>query len=63
MAHRLASIWYPTPGSPPSQGRAARGELPTLRVDDLKAWLRSQGKPISGNKAELVARINNALGL
>ncbi|PSC67098.1 ATP-dependent DNA helicase 2 subunit KU70 [Micractinium conductrix] len=45
------------------EGRAARGELPTLRVDDLKAWLRSQGKPISGNKAELVARINNALGL
>ena len=47
---------FPPPPSLP-QGLAAGGKLGTLKNDALKDICAARGLPKSGNKAELVARI------
>lgn len=37
------------------------GFLETLTNDELREWLREHGQPVSGNKAELTARIIDVL--
>ena len=44
------------------QGKAAAGSLAALKVDELKLWLKAHDLRVSGNKADLIARINLKLG-
>ena len=41
-------------------GGGAEADYAALRVVDLKALLRERGLPVSGRKAELVARLAEA---
>ena len=45
------------------QGKAAAGSLASLKVDELKLWLKAHDQRVSGNKADLIARINLKLGM
>jgi hypothetical protein len=45
------------------QELAANGRLGTLRVDDLKAYLRAKGLKLAGKKDELIARVAEAEGV
>ena len=47
----------PTPAPP---GPPASGDLAKLTVKELKALLKEKGLPVSGKKAELVARLRGA---
>ena len=48
----------PTPAPPGAP--AASGDLAKLTVKELKALLKEKGLPVSGKKAELVARLRGA---
>ena len=48
----------PTPAPPGAP--AASGDLAKLTVKELKALLKEKGLPVSGKKAELVARLLEA---
>lgn len=39
------------------RSRADEGTLDKLKVDQLKAFLRSKGQPVSGKKADLTDRV------
>lgn len=41
------------------QGLAGSGKVGTLKIDQLKLYLRLHGLRLSGTKAELVARIED----
>jgi hypothetical protein len=45
------------------EGRAAKGTLGKCTNDQLKSWLRAKGLKLTGNKAELVARVQLHLGV
>ncbi|KAL4422287.1 hypothetical protein ABPG75_008484 [Micractinium tetrahymenae] len=45
------------------EDKAAQGALKSLTVEQLKTWLKAKGCPVSGKKDELIARINNKLGV
>ena len=53
------------PGGPTEQGARNAPELPpslsTLKVDELKEHLRWRGQPLSGNKPELLERLEKAV--
>ena len=45
------------------QALANAGHLGTLRVDELKAYLRAKGLKLSGAKPQLIARIMEDVGV
>ena len=45
------------------QALANDGHLGTLRVNDLKAYLRAKGLKLGGTKPELIARVMESEGV
>ena len=50
-------------GVPVLQALANAGHLGTLRVDELKAYLRAKGLKLGGTKPQLIARVMDDVGV